>query len=101
MLLSELAAASGTTVAAIKSYRREGLLPPGERVTATRREYGQAQLARLQLSQGRREVAHAPVARIARLAAILDDPVQPVVHALAAAQLIALGLEGFEVPEDP
>lgn len=101
MLLSELAAASGTTVASIKYYRREGLLPPGERVTATRQEYGQAHLERLQLIQVLREVADAPIARIARLAAILDDPEQPVIHALAAAQIIALGLEGLEDPEDP
>src|SRR5690625_7481750 len=93
MLLSELAAASGTTVASIKYYRREGLLPPGERVTATRQEYGQAHLERLQLIQVLREVADAPIARIARLAAILDDPEQPVIHALAAAQIIALRSE--------
>ena len=31
MLLAELAEASGTSTASIKVYRREGLLPPGDR----------------------------------------------------------------------
>ena len=101
MLLSELAAASGTTVASIKYYRREGLLPPGKRVTATRQEYGQAHLERLQLIQVLREVADAPIASIGRLAAILDDTGQPVIRALAAAQIIALGLEELETPQGP
>ena len=100
MLLSELAAASGTTVASIKYYRREGLLPPGERVTATRQEYGQAHLERLQLIQVLREVADASIARIGLLTAILDDPGQPVIRALAAAQTIALGLDDPEEPAE-
>ena len=62
-------------------------------MTATRKDVRQAHLERLQLIQVLREVADAPIARIARLAAILDDPEQPVLHALAAAQIIALGLE--------
>lgn len=93
MLLSELSAASGTSVASIKYYRREGLLPPGRRVTATRQEYGPAHLERLQLIQVLREVADASIARIGRLTAILDDPGQPVIRALAGAQVIALGLD--------
>src|SRR5690625_7219360 len=99
MLLSELAAASGTTVASIKYYRREGLLPPRERVTATRQEYGQAHLERLQLIQVLRGVADAPIARIARLAAILDDTQQQEIHAIPAAPLIALRLAGIVVHE--
>lgn len=39
-----------------------------------------------------REVAGAPIARIAELTAILDDPEQPLLTALATAQLIALGI---------
>ena len=94
MLLGELAEASGTSAASIKYYRREGLLPPGRRVTATRQEYGQAHLERLQLIQVLREVAKAPIARIRRLTAILDDPDQPLIRALAEAQTITLGVDG-------
>lgn len=93
MLLSELAHTSGTSAASIKYYRREGLLPPGERVTATRQEYGRAHLERLRLIRTLREVAGAPIARIGRLTRILDDPGRPLIHALAEAQLIALGLD--------
>ncbi|GAA4529367.1 hypothetical protein GCM10023160_28440 [Brachybacterium paraconglomeratum] len=46
-----------------------------------------------------REVADAPISRIARLTAILDDPEQPLLSALGAAQLIALGLPAEEPDE--
>lgn len=92
MLLAELSEASGVSAASIKYYRREALLPPGRRVTATRQEYGQAHLERLALIRVLREVAGAPIARIAELTAILDDPEQPLLTALATAQLIALGI---------
>lgn len=92
MQLAELARASGVSPASIKYYRREGLLPAGARVTATRQEYGAAHLERLALIQVLREVAEAPIARIARLTAVLDDPERPLIDALAEAQLISLGL---------
>lgn len=96
MLLAELAEASGVSAASIKYYRREGLLPAGERLTATRQDYGPAHLERLDLIQVLREVADAPIARIAQLTAILDDPEQTLLSALGAAQLIALGLPAEE-----
>lgn len=96
MLLAELAEVSGVSAASIKYYRREGLLPAGERLTATRQDYGRAHLERLALIQVLREVGEAPIARIAQLTAILDDPQQPLLSALGAAQLIALGLPAEE-----
>lgn len=108
MLLAELAEVSGVSVASIKFYRREGLLPAGARLTATRQDYGTAHLERLELIQVLREVAGAPIARIAHLTAILDDPEQPLLSALGAAQLISLGLPAEEpdtagagLPEHP
>lgn len=94
MLLSELAEASGASAASIKYYRREGLLPPGRHVTATRQDYGTAHLERLQLIQVLRDVAEAPITRIRRLTSILDDPDQPLIRALAEAQTITLGVDG-------
>lgn len=44
MRLSELSKQSGVTTATIKYYLREGLLPPGERVTATQAEYDESHL---------------------------------------------------------
>ena len=48
MLLHELSETTGISVASIKYYRREGLLPPGERMTATRQDYGRAHVERLE-----------------------------------------------------
>lgn len=93
MLLHELAAATGVSAASIKYYRREGLLPPGERITATRQDYGRAHVERLELIQVMREVAGAPIARIARVTALLDDPEVPLLDVLAESQTLALGLE--------
>ena len=47
MLLHELAETTGVSAASIKYYRREGLLPPGERITSTRQDYGRAHVERL------------------------------------------------------
>lgn len=93
MLLHELSAASGCSTATIKYYRREGLLPAGERLTATRQEYGSAHLERLQLIQVLREIADAPIARIRRLTQLLDDPGVPAIRALEEAQAISLGAD--------
>ena len=59
MLLHELAEATGVSAASIKYYRRAGLLPPGERITTTRQDYGRAHVERLELIQVLREVAGA------------------------------------------
>ena len=93
MLLHELAEATGVSAASIKYYRREGLLPPGERITTTRQDYGRAHVERLELIQVLREVAGAPIARIARVTALLDDPDVPLIEVLAESQTLALGLQ--------
>lgn len=96
MLLHELSVASGCSAASIKYYRREGLLPPGERLTTTRQEYGPRHLERLQLIQVLREMADAPIARIHRLTHLLDDPEVPLLRCLEEAQVIALGTDAVE-----
>ncbi|APX33841.1 MerR family transcriptional regulator [Brachybacterium sp. P6-10-X1] len=93
MLLHELSATSGCSAASIKYYRREGLLPAGERLTATRQEYGPHHLERLQLIQVLREMADAPIARIRSLTRRLDDPEVPLLRCLEEAQAIALGAD--------
>src|SRR5699024_6784146 len=74
-----------------KYYRREGLLPAGARLTATRQDYGPRHLERLQLIQVLREIADAPIARIRLLTGMLDDPRVPLLRCLEEAQAIALG----------
>lgn len=93
MLLHELAEATGVSAASIKYYRREALMPPGERITTTRQDYGRAHVERLELIQVLREVAGAPITRIARVTALLDDPDVPLIEVLAESQTLALGLE--------
>lgn len=55
--MAELAERSGLPVATIKYYLREGLLPPGEAVGATRARYGEAHLRRLRLIRALVDVA--------------------------------------------
>lgn len=92
MLLAELSERSGVSVASIKYYRREGLLPPGDQLTATRQDYGRRHLDRLDLIGAVREVAGGSIADLKNLTAILDDPGRPLVEALEVAQAIAAGL---------
>lgn len=104
MLLNELAEASGVSVASIKYYRREGILPPGERITTTRADYGHRHLERLRLVGVLRDVAGASIADILTLVRVLDDPDRPLVDALEIAQALASGLpaggHGRPVPAD-
>ncbi len=49
MRISELSRRSGVSIATIKYYLREGLLPPGRATAATQAEYGEPHLRRLRL----------------------------------------------------
>lgn len=73
MRISELAAQSGVSVATIKYYLREGLLPPGTKVGARRAEYGGVHLARLQLLRVLREVGDMPVSDLKNVVDAIDD----------------------------
>ena len=73
MRLSELSARSGVPTATIKFYLRERLLPPGERVAATRAEYGEDHLRRLRLVRALIQVGRMPVATAREVLAAVDD----------------------------
>jgi DNA-binding transcriptional MerR regulator len=60
--ISELSEQSGVTVATIKYYLREGLLPPGSKVSERHADYGDHHVARLRLLRVLREVGAVPVA---------------------------------------
>ncbi|UQN29107.1 MerR family transcriptional regulator [Brachybacterium kimchii] len=100
MLLNELARTSGTSTASIKYYRRQGLLPPGRRLTATRFDYGREHLERLALIRALRELAHAPIEDIRTLTTVIDEG-RPLVKALEIAQAIATGLPARLHEEPP
>ena len=104
MLLQELSVTSGVSMASIKYYRREGLLPPGKSITATRQDYGGAHLERLALITVLREECGASIPDIRALVTVLDDPSLPIVRALEIAQAMAAGLPAAThdepVPDD-
>ncbi|MGW9424685.1 MerR family transcriptional regulator [Streptomyces koyangensis] len=73
MRLSELSEASGVSTATIKYYLREGLLPPGHRVHATRASYDASHLRRLRLVRALIQVGKVPVATAREILAAVDD----------------------------
>lgn len=74
MRLAELSERSGISTATIKYYLREGLLPPGERISATQAEYGEEHLRRLRLVRALVQVGRVPVATAREvLAAVTDE----------------------------
>ncbi|WP_340557606.1 MerR family transcriptional regulator [Streptomyces sp. GSL17-111] len=77
MRLAELSERSGVPTATIKYYLREGLLPPGERVTATQAEYGEEHLRRLGLVRALIQVGRVPVARAREVLDAIEDESLP------------------------
>ncbi|MFK8909416.1 MerR family transcriptional regulator [Streptomyces sp. YS-3] len=73
MRLAELSERSGVPAATIKYYLREGLLPPGERVTATQADYDASHLQRLKLARALIQVGRVPVAVAKEVLAALED----------------------------
>jgi len=71
--ISELAEQSGATVATIKYYVREGLVPPGSKVGERRAEYGDRHVARLQLLRVLRDVGDMSVADLKQVVDAIDN----------------------------
>ena len=67
MRLAELCAETGVPPATVKYYLREGLLPVGERVSATRAEYGLAHVERLRLIRALVEGADVSIDGVRRI----------------------------------
>lgn len=74
MWMSELAQRSGLPVPTIKYYLREGLLPPGEAVGATRANYGDPHVRRLRLVRALTDVAGMRLDDVRRVLDAIDDP---------------------------
>lgn len=73
MRISELAEQSGVSVATIKYYLREGLLPHGNKVGERRAEYGDRHVARLRLLRVLREVGDISVADLKEIVAAVQN----------------------------
>jgi DNA-binding transcriptional MerR regulator len=74
MRLAELCTATGVTSATVKYYLREGLLPPGERVSATQAEYGPAHVERIRLIRALVDGADVSIDGIRRIVAAIEHP---------------------------
>lgn len=85
MKISELSELSGVPVATVKFYIREGLLPRGETVSATRAEYGEEHLARLRLIAALADVRGLPLARVREVLALIDAPLDDPLETLGRA----------------
>lgn len=96
--LGELASASDVTVATVKYYLREGLLPEGRLRSATRADYGPVHLERLRLLRLLREVGDVPVERLRALVAALSEHAAPGSDRLG---VLAAGAEALTDPAPP
>ncbi|PRB13117.1 MerR family transcriptional regulator [Microbacterium sp. MYb62] len=74
MRISELAERSGSSIATVKFYIREGMLPRGEVTSATSAEYGDDHLARLRLISALTDVRGLPLGRVKEILALIDEP---------------------------
>jgi DNA-binding transcriptional MerR regulator len=74
MKMAEFSRRSGTPVATLKYYIREGLLPPGKRTAANQADYAQEHLDRVALIRALREVAGLPVATIRETLDAIERP---------------------------
>ena len=92
MQLKELSERTGVSPASIKFYLREGLLPSGRSVHATRAEDSEQHVSRLELIQALRRVVGLNIAQIGSLLRMADGGV-PRLELLAAVQRTVLGLD--------
>ncbi|WP_306322032.1 MULTISPECIES: MerR family transcriptional regulator [unclassified Streptomyces] len=73
MRLAELSERGGVPVGTIKYYLREGLLAPGERISATQADYGEGHLRRLGLIRAMIQIGRIPVATVREVLTHVDD----------------------------
>lgn len=92
MQLKELSERTGVSPASIKFYLREGLLPGGQSIHATRAEYSPQHVTRLELIQALRRVVGLNITQIRNLLKLADDGV-PCLELLAAVQRTVLQLD--------
>lgn len=73
MRISELSNRTGVTIATLKFYLREGLLPQGELSSPNQAEYDERHVRRAALIRALREVAGLSIAQIGRIVGALDE----------------------------
>ncbi|MER5863110.1 MerR family transcriptional regulator [Kitasatospora sp. NPDC002040] len=100
MRLSDLSEQSQVSIATIKYYLREGLLPPGHLVNTTQADYDESHLRRLRLVRAMVQVGRIPVATVREVLTQVDDESLSRTIRLGAA-LWALPRPAEPEPEDP
>jgi DNA-binding transcriptional MerR regulator len=85
MWIAELSRRTDVPVATIKYYLREGLLPPGEAVGATRSRYDEAHVRRLRLIRALVEVGGLSLSRVRDVLAEVDEESRELHWVLGAA----------------
>jgi DNA-binding transcriptional MerR regulator len=100
--ISELSAATGVSVATLKYYLREGLLPAGAAVTARSASYDDSHVGRVRLIRALVESAGLPIADVRKVTAALDEPPESWHELLGRAQyaLRAGGAQASAAPAD-
>ncbi len=86
MRMAALSERSGTPVATVKYYLREGLLHPGERLSQTVSEYDDSHVRRLRMIRALIDVGGLSVARTAEVIRAMGDADTPLGEVLSAAQ---------------
>lgn len=86
MRMATLSELSGTPVATVKYYLREGLLHPGVRTSATQSIYDASHVRRLGMIRALIDVGGLSVARTGEVIAAMEHPDLPLGEVLSAAQ---------------
>lgn len=73
MKVAELSRSSGVSVATIKYYLREGLLPPGRTTAPNQADYSEAHLHRLTLIRTLIEVGRLPISSVRAVIAAIES----------------------------
>jgi DNA-binding transcriptional MerR regulator len=85
MRISELVERTGVPLATVKFYLRQGMLPPGEAVSATRAEYGEEHVRRVGLIRALSDVAGLPLQKVKDVLDLIDHPEGELFDALGRA----------------
>lgn len=98
MKISQLAEASGVSVATLKYYLREGLLHSGQVTSRTQASYDDSHLERIRLVRALTEVGGLSLAATARVLQAISAPSVERLGVLGAAQRSLLGAEFVDEP---
>ncbi len=100
MKISELAATTGVSVATLKYYLREGVLPPGRALTRTSAEYGEEHVERVRLVRALTGIGGLSLATTRRVLEEIAQPGTSRTDVMGAAQRALVGAEYVPDPGD-